>query len=32
MRLLELFDPKHVRPIEWEDDNHARAKLGNKNV
>ena len=30
--LAELFDPKHVRPIEWEDDNHAKAKLGNKTI
>lgn len=32
MRLLELFDPKYVRPIDWEDDNHARAELGYKTI
>lgn len=30
--LSELFDPKHVQPIEWENDNHARAKLGEKTI
>lgn len=30
--LPELFDPKHVQPIEWDDDNHARAKLGEKTI
>lgn len=30
--LSELFDPKQVQPIEWENDYHARAKLGEKTI